>query len=73
MIELQYSACTNLTFDLKQLVKMQFTQEQIAKRMHMSRQQMQSILNHPQDLSINRVEKILALCGYKLQLTITKI
>lgn len=73
MTELHYSVRTNSTFDLKQLVKMHYTQKNLSKKLHISREQLNNILNSPDTISLDRLNSILQYCGYQLQLTITKI
>ena len=73
MLELKENRCSEFTFDIKSLVKMHYTQEQMAKKLNITRQYMQHLLNYPEELTYERLERILQLCGYKLQLNIIKI
>ena len=73
MQDISLSVRTNSTFDLKSLVKMHYTQQQLAKKLKMSREQINNILNNPRLISVPLLETILELCGYKLELKIIKI
>ena len=72
MIELQYSTRTNCVFDLKNIIKMQYTQKQIAKKMHMSTRQLQNLIYNQDQIPIDKLQEILLHCGYKLELSIIK-
>lgn len=72
MAKIYFQRKQNFVFDLKELIKQQFTQQDIAKRLKLSTRQLQNILDNQDNISINRLQEILNILGYKLELTITK-
>ena len=60
-------------FDLKGIIKTQFTQKQMANKLHISTRQLQNLLNNPDQITIERLNQILSILNYKLELRIDKI
>ena len=73
MLQFNFHTNSNCVFDLKSIIKGKYTQKQLAKKLNMSCRQLQNIMYNQQLLVDPRLEQILQLCGYKLELTIAKI
>lgn len=73
MLEFQFIARSNFTFDLKELIKGKITMQELAKKLKITRQQLSNLFKTPENISYSRLEQICLICGYKLRLELDKI
>lgn len=57
--------------DLKALIKTNYTIEEFAKKLHMSRYNLSRLMRKPENLTIKRLNEIVSLLGYELEISIT--
>ena len=63
------SVPTDVTFDLKELIKAKnYTQAQLAKRLNLSRKQLNLLLNNPMQMQMHHIAEIANILNYNLQI-----
>ncbi len=70
--KLYFAAKQETTFTLESLIKETMTQEKLSKYLNVSRTTINQWINNPRSISIDKLEQILEVLGYDIQMVLNK-